>query len=82
MGVENKRFAVAGFFPPPAVRRCRAVIVSASRRTDIPCYYSRWFINRIKAGSVWVRNPFHPRQISEISLSPQVVDGVVFWSKK
>ncbi len=81
MGVENKRFAVAGLFPPPAVRRCRAVIVSASRRTDIPCYYSRWFINRIKAGSVWVRNPFHPRQISEISLSPQVVDGVVFWSK-
>lgn len=57
------------------------MIISASRRTDIPSYYSEWFINRLKAGYVYVRNPMNPRQISEVSLSPEVVDGIVFWTK-
>ena len=57
------------------------MIISASRRTDIPAYYSEWLINRVKAGFVLVRNPRNPRQISKISLSPDVVDGMVFWTK-
>ncbi len=57
------------------------MIISASRRTDIPSYYSEWFFNRIKEGYVYVRNPMNLHQISEISLSPQVVDGIVFWTK-
>jgi len=57
------------------------MIISASRRTDIPAYYSEWFFNRIKDGYVYVRNPRNPHQISEISLSPEVVDGIVFWTK-
>ena len=57
------------------------MIISASRRTDIPTYYSEWFINRIKAGYVLVRNPMNAHQISRIPLSPDVVDGIVFWTK-
>lgn len=57
------------------------MIISASRRTDIPTYYSDWLINRIKAGYVYVRNPMNAHQISKISLSPEVVDGIVFWTK-
>lgn len=57
------------------------MIISASRRTDIPSYYTEWFLNRLKEGYVYVRNPFNPHQISEISLAPAVVDGIVFWTK-
>lgn len=57
------------------------MIISASRRTDIPTYYSEWFFNRINEGYVYVRNPMNAHQISKISLSPEVVDGIVFWTK-
>lgn len=57
------------------------MILSASRRTDIPNYYAQWFINRIRAGHCCVRGPMNPRQISRIDLSPQVVDCIVFWTK-
>ena len=57
------------------------MIISASRRTDIPSYYSDWFFNRIKDGFVYVRNPMNIHQISKISLSPTIVDGIVFWTK-
>ena len=57
------------------------MIISASRRTDIPTYYSDWFFNRIKAGYVLVRNPMNIHQISKISLNPELVDGIVFWTK-
>ena len=57
------------------------MLLSASRRTDIPSYYADWFYNRIKEGFVMVRNPMNPRQISKINLSPEVVDGIVFWTK-
>jgi hypothetical protein len=57
------------------------MILSVSRRTDIPNYYSEWFINRIREGYLYVRNPMNPHQISRINLSPQVVDCIVFWTK-
>ena len=57
------------------------MIISASRRTDIPTYYSEWFFNRLREGYVLVRNPMNARQISRISLSPEAVDGIVFWTK-
>lgn len=57
------------------------MIISASRRTDIPTYYADWFINRIHEGYVYVRNPMNTHQISHVSLSPDVVDGIVFWTK-
>ena len=57
------------------------MILSASRRTDLPNYYSDWFLNRVREGFLDVRNPFNARQISRISLSPEVVDCIVFWTK-
>ncbi len=57
------------------------MIISASRRTDIPSYYSEWFCNRLEEGYVLVRNPMNPHQISKVSLLPEVVDGIVFWTK-
>ncbi|MDO4275804.1 MAG: DUF1848 domain-containing protein [Eubacteriales bacterium] len=57
------------------------MILSVSRRTDIPNYYSDWFYNRIKEGFLYVRNPMNIHQISRIDLSPQVVDCIVFWTK-
>ena len=57
------------------------MIISSSRRTDIPAFYSEWFFNRIKAGYVMVRNPMNHHQVSKISLNPDVVDCFVFWTK-
>lgn len=57
------------------------MIVSASRRTDIPAFYSEWFFNRIRERFVLVRNPFHPQMVSRISLDPALVDCIVFWTK-
>ncbi|MBR6628210.1 MAG: DUF1848 domain-containing protein [Lachnospiraceae bacterium] len=57
------------------------MIISASRRTDIPSFYSEWLINRLKEKYVLVRNPLNPHQVSKIDLSPNVVDAIVFWTK-
>ncbi len=57
------------------------MILSASRRTDIPCYYAEWFMNRIRAGYALTRNPMNHAQLSKISLSPENVDCIVFWTK-
>ena len=57
------------------------MILSVSRRTDIPNYYSEWFYNRIKDGYLYVRNPMNAHQVSKIQLSSEVVDCIVFWTK-
>ncbi len=57
------------------------MIISASRKTDIPAFFSEWFINRIKEGFVYSRNPLNAHQISKIPLSPDVIDCIVFWTK-
>lgn len=57
------------------------MILSVSRRTDIPNYYSGWFLNRLREGFLCVRNPMNPRQVSRIELSPKVIDCIVFWTK-
>ena len=57
------------------------MIISASRRTDIPANHSQWFFRRLEAGFVCVRNPVNFHQVSRICLSPEVVDGIVFWTK-
>ena len=54
------------------------IIISASRSTDIPAFYAKWFINRLKAGyCVWY-NPFN-RQPMYVAFKN--AKAVVFWSK-
>jgi hypothetical protein len=55
-------------------------IISASRRTDIPAFYSEWFIRRLKQGEVYVRNP-NSGQTCRVSLRPHDIHSIVFWSK-
>lgn len=57
------------------------MILSVSRRTDIPAFFSRWFINRLKDGHVLVRNPINPKMVSRIELNRETLDGIVFWTK-
>lgn len=57
------------------------MILSVSRRTDIPAFYSEWFFNRVKEGFVCVRNPMNVHQVSRVDISPKVVDCIVFWTK-
>ncbi|MCE5334740.1 MAG: DUF1848 domain-containing protein [Desulfobacteraceae bacterium] len=57
------------------------MIVSASRRTDIPAFYSKWFINGVRRGWCLVPNPFNRFQVSRIALDPGSVDAFVFWTR-
>lgn len=57
------------------------MILSVSRRTDIPAFYAEWFMNRIREGFVMVRNPMNYHQVSKVSLEPEVIDCIVFWTK-
>lgn len=56
------------------------MILSASRRTDIPACFSHWFLERLYAGEVFTRNPVNGR-LTRVPLSPQWVDAIVFWTK-
>ncbi len=57
------------------------MIISASRRTDVPAFYSEWFMNRIREGYLFVQNPFNAEQVKRVDLSPDNVDAIVFWTK-
>jgi hypothetical protein len=57
------------------------VIISASRRTDIPAFYGEWMLNRLRAGEVLVRNPVNRTRVQRVPLSPHGVDCIVFWTK-
>jgi hypothetical protein len=57
------------------------MIISASRRTDIPAFYTEWFMNRVRAGYCTIPNPFNIRHVSHVSLDPPDVDVIVFWTR-
>jgi len=57
------------------------MIISASRRTDIPALYSKWFFNRLEAGFVMIPNPRVPNRLGRVELSPDTVDCIVLWTK-
>lgn len=56
-------------------------IVSVSRRTDIPAFYAEWFMNRVRAGFCTVPNPRNPTQVARVSLTPEDVAVLVFWTR-
>ncbi|MDD2364554.1 MAG: DUF1848 domain-containing protein [Desulfuromonadaceae bacterium] len=57
------------------------MIISASRRTDIPAFYAEWFMNRVREGYFHRVNPFNSNQVSGFSLKPEDVDAICFWTK-
>lgn len=57
------------------------MIIQTGMRTDIPAFYSKWFMNRIKEGYVLVRNPYNERQVTRYRLAPDVVDLIAFCTK-
>lgn len=57
------------------------MIINTGMRTDIPAFYSKWFLNRIREGFVYTRNPYYPNQVTKYSLSPEVVDIISFCTK-
>jgi DNA repair photolyase len=57
------------------------MILSVSRRTDIPNYYSDWFLDKVSNGYLYVRNPMNNNQVSKITINPEVIDCMVFWTK-
>ena len=57
------------------------MIIQTGMRTDIPAFYSKWLLNRIRESFVCVRNPYNPSQVTRYSLSPEVVDLIAFCTK-
>ena len=57
------------------------MIINTGQRTDIPAFYSKWFINRIREGYVLVRNPYYPNIVTKYMLNPDVVDVISFCTK-
>ncbi|TOJ53355.1 hypothetical protein CGI36_25045, partial [Vibrio parahaemolyticus] len=57
------------------------MIISVSRRTDIPAFYTPWFMNRVREGFLLTRNPFNAHQVRRVSLLPEDVELFVFWTR-
>ena len=57
------------------------MIVSVSRRCDIPAFAGDWFMEQWRRGEVTVRNPFRPARARTVSLKKEDVDAFVFWSR-
>lgn len=57
------------------------MILQTGMRTDIPAFYSEWFMNRIKEGYVLVRNPYYPEQVTRYEINTNVVDLIAFCTK-
>jgi hypothetical protein len=55
------------------------VLISASRRTDIPRFYADWFCERRRAGFAEYENVFRTR--GRASLAPADVLGYLFWTR-
>ncbi len=56
------------------------VVLSASRRTDIPAFYLSWFLNGIDRGYFDVTNPYN-QKVRRVAAGPDAVHTIVFWSK-
>lgn len=90
VGILNSAYLVSANINNKTIGMARVImerkgvegmIISASRRTDIPAFYSEWFMNRLREGYVLTRNPMNHSQISRINLTPDVIDCIVFWTK-
>ena len=62
------------------MRPADQIVISASRRTDIPAFYMDWFMEQLKKGMFEVVNPYNRRK-SMVPATPDKVHTIVFWSK-
>jgi len=62
------------------MNKTKRIVISASRRTDIPAFYMPWLMKQIERGHVQRVNPYN-RQTKTIPLSPRHIHSIVFWSK-
>ena len=57
-------------------------VISASRKTDIPTYFSEWFLNCLEKGEFYIKNnPYDPRAVTHITFNKEDIDCIVFWTK-
>ena len=65
------------------------MVVSVSRRCDIPRFQFKWFMERVNAGFVDAVNPFNANQVKRVRLvpfqqetdTPESVEAFVFWTR-
>ena len=57
------------------------MILNTGQRTDIPAFYSEWFMNRVREGFVMVRNPYNQSAVTRFEIRPDIVDMIGFCSK-
>jgi Domain of unknown function (DUF1848) len=62
------------------MKQADQIVISASRRTDIPAFYMDWFMEQIKKGMFDVVNPYNRRML-RVPATPDKVHTIVFWSK-
>ena len=56
------------------------MILNTGTRTDIPAFFSKWFLNRIEEGFVLSKNPYN-NQIYKYNFNPKTIDVMCFCSK-
>jgi hypothetical protein len=57
------------------------MIVSVSRRGDIPRFQFEWFMERLGEGFAGTVNPFNAAQVRRVSLLPEDAEVLVFWTR-
>ena len=61
-----------------SVEATAPIIISASRSTDIPAFYAKWFFNRLAKGYCAWYNPFNQQKMY---ISFKNCKVVIFWTK-
>ena len=61
-----------------SVEATAPIIISASRSTDIPAFYAKWFFNRLAKGYCAWYNPFNQQKMY---ISFKNCKVIVFWTK-
>jgi hypothetical protein len=75
-----KKIILRPIASPDTMSATLPIIISASRRTDIPAFYLPWFFDSLAKGGFEVVNPYN-RQVHWVPAAPQKVHTFVFWSK-
>ncbi len=56
------------------------MIINTGSRTDIPAFFSEWFLNRVEEGFVCTRNPYND-DIYRYPLDSKIIDCLCFCTK-